>query len=344
MSESTDVERALAVPEPRIDRERALERLRSRIRSEGLAPATHARRTLPHAATRWLGGLAAAAVTVLVVTMLTVSGLADTILTIFEPKQFVAVPVTRSDIQQLGTACVGFDIEACIGAYGTWVWNTKPTTQEVASLDAAKAASGLAVLAPATLPSSISGPARYAVIGPASATFTFSADATRASAAKLNRTPPPLPANIDGSKLFISGGPAVLQVYGARQSAAPPSTSDPLGSLPTLLVAQAKAPTVSSNGVTVAELQAYLLAQPGISPQLATAIRSIGDPASTLPVPVPTDFATTHRVTVQGVDGLFVGDATGIASAVIWQKGGLVFEVFGALTESQVLAVANSLR
>ncbi len=344
MSESRDVEKALAVPEPRVDRERALERLRSRIQREAITPATHAQRTLPHAATRWLKGLAAAAVTVLVVTMLTVSGLADTILTIFEPKQFVAIPVTQSDLRQLGTACAGFDIEACIGAYGTWVWNTKPTTQEVASLDAARAASGLGVLAPATLPASISGPARYAVIGQAAATFTFSGEATRASAARLGRTPPPLPANIDGSKLFISGGPAVLQVYGARPSATPSSTSDPFGGLPTLLVAQAKAPSVSSNGVTVPELQAYLLAQPGISPQLATAIRAIGDPASTLPVPVPTDLATTHRVTVQGVEGLFVGDATGIASAIIWQKGGQVFEVVGALTESQVLAVANSLR
>jgi len=47
---------------------------------------------------------------------------------------------------------------------------------------------------------------------------------------------------------------------------------------------------------------------------------------------------------VQGTDGLFVGDNTGIAAAIIWQKDGMMFEVIGSLTESQALAVADSLR
>ncbi len=96
--------------------------------------------------------------------------------------------------------------------------------------------------------------------------------------------------------------------------------------------------------MTVAELQSYLLKQPGISPQLAAAIRAIVDPASTLPVPVPAELAISHPVTVQGVQGLFIGDNTGIASAVVWQKGGMIYEVIGSLTEAQALSVANSMR
>jgi hypothetical protein len=180
------------------------------------------------------------------------------------------------------------------------------------------------------------------VINRSSATFTFSADSTKQAAARQNRTAPPMPANIDGSKLFITGGPAVVQIWGAPTGATGSTGAYP--DVPTLVVGQAKAPTVSSDGVTVVQLQGYLLSQPGISPQLAAAIRAIGDPSSTLPVPVPAELAISHAVTVQGVQGLYVGDNTGIASAVIWQKDGMMFEVIGSFTESQALSIANSMR
>ena len=131
-----------------------------------------------------------------------------------------------------------------------------------------------------------------------------------------------------------------MQVWGAPANANPGE----LANIPTLVVGQAKAPVISSDGVTVAELQSYLLKQPGISPQLAAAIRAIVDPASTLPVPVPAELAISDPVTIQGVQGLFIGDNTGIASAVVWQKGGMIYEVIGSLTEAQALSVANSMR
>ena len=106
----------------------------------------------------------------------------------------------------------------------------------------------------------------------------------------------------------------------------------------------AKAPTVSSDGATVAELQAYLLSQPSVSPALAAQIRAIGDPASTLPVPIPAGQVQAKNVSVHGTTGLFVGDSTGLGSGVIWQQNGLVYAVGGSLTEAEVLAVANSLK
>jgi hypothetical protein len=126
---------------------------------------------------------------------------------------------------------------------------------------------------------------------------------------------------------------------------APKSSSgaDPFASLPRLIVAQGKGPLIQSDGVTVEQLQQYLLAQPGITPQLAAQIRAIKDPSSTLPVPIPVDMATSKNVTVQGVAGIFVGDSTGLGSAVIWSKDGIIYAVAGTLSESQILAVANSL-
>ena len=111
-----------------------------------------------------------------------------------------------------------------------------------------------------------------------------------------------------------------------------------------LFVGSAKAPTVGSDGASVTEIQSYLLAQPGISPALAAQIRAIGDPSSTLPIPIPVGQAAAKNVSVHGVSGLFVGDSTGLGSAVLWQQNGLVYVVGGTLTEAEVLAVANSLR
>jgi hypothetical protein len=336
----SEIERALGTTEPRVNTDDALARLRTRVHTEGIAPVAPVARR--RATSRWLQGLAAAAGVVIVAYALAFSGLAGSILQIFEPKSVVAVPLTESDLNYLGQACGGLNLQECMGAYGTFEWTAPPQPKEVQSRGQASAEAGFAALSPASVPSSVTGNPRYGVINRSSATFTFSADATRQTAARQNRTPPPMPANIDGSKLFITGGPAVVQIWGTPAGAAGATGASP--DVPTLIVGQAKAPTVSSDGITVDDLRGYLLSQPGISPQLAAAIRAIGDPSSTLPVPVPAELAISHPVTVQGVQGLFIGDNTGIASAVIWQKDGMMFEVIGSFTESQALAIANSMR
>ena len=319
----------------RVDTERALAAIRQRIEREGIRPVVGSPRIarLPVLSV-WAKGLAAAASVVLVLTLLTVSGVAETILTVFEPKQVAAVPITNADIQTAMNS---------LQSYGTLTWSAPPKPVEVPDAAAAARESGLAVVRPGTLPGTVNqANVHYGVMPRTTATFTFSADATRTSAAKLGRTPPPMPTNIDGSKLFITGGPAVVQFYGnlPDHSGASP---DPLAAVPQLIIAQGKAPLVQSDGVTVEQLQAYLLAQPGITPALAAEIKAIKDPSSTLPIPVPVNFGTSKNVTVQGVQGVFIGDTTGLGSAVIWEKDGIVYGVAGTLTESEIMAVANSL-
>ena len=332
----SDIEDLLSVTEPKVDTERALARLRARVEDERIAPVTRGGSAPRRVAVNiWLRGLAAAATVALVATLLTVSGLAETLLTIFEPKQLVAVPITVTDLSGA----------ASFGAYGTLTWTEQPKPYDVPDIRTAAHDSGMTVLVPGNLPAGVGAP-HYGVMNKTTATFTFSADRTRQSAAAQQRTPPPMPANIDGSKLFITGGPAVVAYYADSTNptgATGVSGASPFAGMPKLIVAQGKPPVVQSNGVTVEQLQSYLLAQPGISPQLAAQIRAIKDPSSTLPVPIPVDMATSKKVTVQGVEGIFVGDSTGLGSAVIWQKDGIVYGVAGTLTEQQVLAVANSL-
>ena len=335
-----DVEKLMAVPDRAVDGESALARIRERIERERIAPRTHAAPIIVAGrwdsvlASAWVKTAAAAAAMMLALVLLTVSGVAETIVTLFEPKQVVAVPITAADISGA----------AGLQTYGTLTWSSPPRPYDVPNRSEAEKASGMKVLTPAELPSGTSAATvRWGVMDRTTATFTFSAAQTQAAATRLNRTPPPMPANIDGSKLFISGGPAVVQYY--EDGTAPKSASgtDPFASLPRLIVAQGKGPLVQSDGVTVEQLQQYLLAQPGVSPQLAAQIKAIKDPSSTLPIPIPVDMATSKNVTVQGVTGVFVGDSTGLGSAVIWSKDGIVYAVAGTLSESQILAVANSL-
>jgi hypothetical protein len=333
-----DIERLMTVAERPIDTASALSRIRERIERERINPATAAApgrsRGERGVVSIWIKGLAAAASVALIATLLTVSGVAETIVTLFEPKTVVAVPITSADLSGA----------AGLTTYGTLTWSSPPKPYDVPDIATAEKATGMKVLVPSQLPSGVSvANARYGVMDRTTATYTFSADKTRAAAARLNRTAPPMPANIDGSKLFITGGPAVVQYFDDGTAPKSATGADAFASLPRLIIAQGKGPLVQSDGVTVEQLQQYLLAQPGITPALAAQIRAIKDPSSTLPVPIPVDMATSKTVTVQGVQGVFVGDSTGLGSAVIWSKDGYVFGVAGTLTESQILAVANSL-
>jgi hypothetical protein len=119
------------------------------------------------------------------------------------------------------------------------------------------------------------------------------------------------------------------------------ATVESMGSM--LVIGQSTAPVVTSSGVSATDLETYLLAQPGISPDLANAIRAIGDPTSTLPIPIPISKATSHTVQVQGVSGVSVADSTGLGGGIIWVKNGIVYGVAGTFSENDLLAVANSL-
>ena len=315
----------LEVPELRTDSAVALRRLR--------APATPSSFRLPFVigARRWL---AAAAAIVLVAFTLTTTGVADSFIQIFEPKQFVAIPITPGDLNAIPD----------LSAYGTMTWSgagkdewtnaAHPFTTTNAAT--ARAKSGLAVLTPAALPANADpGSVQFRVLQPARMTFTFDGSKARDAASRASATPPPMPSHIDGAQLYIDVGPVVLQLYKVGSSG-----SDMSG----LGIVEARPPVVSSNGVTVKELQDYLLSQPGISPELAARVRAIADPQTTLPVPVPVNYTFTRSVTVQGQPGLLLGDSTGVFSGVFWRAGDVVRAVAGPLTDTTVLDIANSLR
>lgn len=303
----------------------------TRVRRRGVTAAgtTHRARTFSRTSLRRSRRLApvtgaAAALAVAGAVLLTPAGsLAQDFITIFQPGSVTAVTVTKQDLHKLRE----------LSRYGTFESRPQVSLQQVTTLRKAEAASGMTVAAPSWLPADVVPTVRYQVIPATSASFIFSAEKARAAAAARGHTIPPMPANIDGSRLEVTVPTAVAAVYGKSS-----------GDVPSLVIGQMHAPILRSSGVSVKELENYLLSLPGISPQFRAEIAAIGDPSSTLPIPVPVDWAHGQPVEIDGVRGLAIGDSTGLGSGVIWEKNLVIHGVAGPISLDEVLGIARSLR
>jgi hypothetical protein len=282
-------------------------------------------------ASRVLAGVAVAALASVVVV---VSGGAQDFLSLFQPKQFAPVAVTSADIRSL----------AGLASYGTIQGGSTPLHIDPEP-DAASAgrAAGLTSPAVADLPSGTPATPAYAVIGGATVSFTFDAALARAAASRAGGQLPPMPRGLDGSTLTIAIAPAVVVSYGLDLAALYQGGGLPSGNT-ALVVVASRTPTVSSTGVTVQQLENYLLSLPGIPAGVVAELRAIGDPAQTVPVPIPVDLASASTVDVNGARGLLIGDSTQLGSVVLWQHNGVVYAVGGTLSSDQVLGIARTLR
>lgn len=317
----------LAVPAANLDVAAAFERVRS-------APAANPRFgfrlpvSRPGSRPVVLALAAAVGVTGLLATVI-----ARDLSTAYQPTSVTPVPVTVADMQALSQ----------LSEYGTITWTTPPQPQVVTNAaDASTAADGMQLPKVSNLPAGISTNVTYAAMSKAVAVFTFSADKASAAAASHGKTLPRLPAGMDGAQLTVTVGPAVVEIFGNFQEASGSDLTQT--NLPQLIVVKSSTPTASSTTVTVKQLEDYLLAQPGISTGLADAIKAIGDPATTLPIPLPVEFTTSAKVPVQGVEGLAVGDNTGVGAGVIWVKDDHVYAVAGQIKQSDAIDIANNLK
>jgi hypothetical protein len=273
-----------------------------------------------------LGAFALAAAVIGGVALSPAASLAGGFLTIFEPKVIVAVPVTTSELQSLPN----------LSAYGTMSGGRGTHAIQASSASQAAALAGTSLRVPGWLPAGVPSTVSYQVLPASTATFTFSAARVRASAAATGKPLPPMPPSLDGSSIRATVGPVVVATYGSN-------TLSMKHAVPDLVIAQAPAPSMASTGASVQQILNYILLQPGISPALVSEIKAIGDPTSTLPIPIPIDFATAQPVRVNGVSGLAIGDNTRVGSGVVWEQDGMVYAVAGGMSESDVLAVARSL-
>jgi anti-sigma factor RsiW len=344
-AEAAGVSSLLAVPEAEVAPELALVGLRDRAAAH--PPGN--RRGLG-----WLEGIrrrrafrpvTAAIGAVALMGVLVATGVAEGVVQQFEPKQFVAVNVNPGSL----------DAMPDLSQFGTYKITKQPKFTAAETAEAAAAGSGLkAVLAPSgPLPRTVTGKPQYQAFTQMQGSFTFQADKAREYAKSKGKVLPPMPKGVDGTTLSVTAGPGVLMLYGAPDLAPAAADGKPAEPgmaskaspfhIPSLAIAQTITPKAVSDGASVQVLEEYLASLPGVPKELAAQIRAIGDPTSTLPIPVPTGQGS-HQVDINGSKGLFVGDSTGLGAGVIWQKDGVLYAVVGTLSESDVVAVARSLR
>jgi hypothetical protein len=332
-SNAASASTALAAADPMIDLDSARARLAASEAARPEAPVGSSKgrhataRTRRSGASRVLAGIAVAAAAS---TVLVVSGGAQDFLSLFQPTEFAAVPVSQADIRSL----------AGLMSYGTVNGGTSPLSI-VPEPDAAAAAKAAGLAVPlVTAPAGTSAP-RYAVVGGTVVSFTFNAALAEAAASRAGGQLPPLPAGLDGSTLTVTIAPAVVIAYGLD-----PAALYSGGSLPTsgsaFVVIASRTPIVSSTGVTVQTLENYLLSVPGVPADVVSEIRAIGDPAQTVPVPIPVDLASAAAADINGAHGLLIGDATGLGTIVLWQHNHVVYAVAGTISSDTALGIARS--
>ena len=283
--------------------------------------AAHAPRRLPRrlAATLSTGTAVTAGV------LLIGAAAAATLTTVYAPTHVAAVPVTSSDLTSLQSITnLGQAFTSGLSShrpatlpYGQLTWHVAGQARKVDTLAEAHAQTGLTHLIPAQLPQGIGAISGIMVQPQVTGTLKFSPDAGH---------------GVGGSTLAVRGGPGVLVEFGGQPGQPAPGT---------LIVATMRRPVATSTGATAAQLEDFLLDQPGVPPLLAQEIRMIGQ--SALPVPVPSGMTQEH-VTVGGSPAVLLQGPAGAASVVVWESGdGVVHAVAGLVTSADILNVANQL-
>jgi anti-sigma factor RsiW len=309
----------------------------------GVAPSFEAAmRSRPTRRSRpaWLSGaigLAAAACVAMALAFTPLGGLSGQLLTIFEPQQFAPIEITASDSEQLR-------LVPGLEHFGTFGGASKaPAERRITSLAGVAHTLGFEprafdYVAPGAKPAQSTF-----VQMPFTITFTFDAAKARAYEARFARTLPPMPSALDGTTFAATYGPSLVRTYGTSPKHARDVRGGGFGEGMVVFV-ETKAPRVTSTGATLETAAAYLLSMPNVPPSIAAQLRAIGDPTHTLPIPLLVDKTTASPVDVDGVSGLALGDETGLGSAVVWQKNGVVYAVAGSLKESEALALANRVK
>jgi hypothetical protein len=283
---------------------------------------------------------------------------------IFEPESVAPVVIQAGDIASL----------QALSRFGTVTGSSGLDLTPEGSASALASAAGFA-FPTVTVPAGLAaGSASYWLVGADSAQLQISVAKAEAVAAKEGVTLPPAPPGVDGSILQVATGAGSLEVWGltlpggigpsaglfgassSREAAGPGGTAAgpaPGGSptengtgpavsdLPQLAVAEVEGPTVSSSGADLSTLEGYLLSQPGVSPELAAQIRAIGDPSSTLPIPVPAG-ATSSTVELDGHAAVVLA-AGSEENVVVWADNGRLFAVLGQASASDLLDVARQI-
>jgi hypothetical protein len=189
----------------------------------------------------------------------------------------------------------------------------------------------VAVADPAAIPPGVGRPPKVVVTKATTLRFTLDRERTLTWLAERDSAVE-VPERFDGASIVVAVPAVALQHYPA-----------PDGS-PGVVIGQSRQIQASAEGgASLDELRSFLLSLPGLTPSTRRQLQNLGDWRTTLPLPVPAGQVHWKETTIAGVDGLLIGDNTGLGSAAIWQRDGFIHGVVVRGKADQVRDVAASL-
>lgn len=268
---------------------------------------------------------AAAALVLAVVGTPTGRSAAASFLEQFRSKRIAVIEISEQDE-------AAFEELAALGEVSGGPRGIRP--ERVESTAAASDILGFAVAVPdpATIPPGVSRQPDILVSRPQQVRFTLDRARTQAWLAE-KKSAVVVPERFDGASLVVAVPAIALQHY-----AAPDGT-------PGLVVGQSRQLVVTTEGgVTLEEFRSFLLSLPGLSQETKRQLENIDNWRETLPLPVPRGSVDWEETQIAGIDGLLLGDNTGLGSAGVWQRDGFIYGVAVRGKADQVRDVAAGLR
>ncbi len=278
---------------------------------------------------------AALAIVALLFTLSPVQTVASSFLSIFRVQKFVAVQVDPTAMPKIASP-------GELGSFKT----TGDRTMKVVTPQDAERAVGFKMPVPSTLPSVLqASPTATMVTGSYSVTFTPDLKKVRAYLAAIGAANVQLPDNLDGAPITLQMPPTASTLYLEKGASVRNAEGVPMPAVGQkfLYLGAGSSPTMNvPDGLNVDQIRTEVLKMPGLPADLVNQLKSIDDWRSTVVVPVVK--GTSHEVSIQGQTGLAIVQPDGQGASLIWPRDGKVYVISGSFSESELLAVANSLK
>jgi hypothetical protein len=288
---------------------------------------------------RWRPAVAATAALTAVIALFafpTVRASAQAFLDFFRVRQFTAVHVDPTRLEQLGSESLG--LEGMLTDHVRTLEEPGPAVS-VASPEAAAGNVGFKVRVPSFLPRGLERDSMK-TRGQGRAELTADAAKLRHVLDVLGIDGVTIPANLDGARVMVRM-PAAVEMHFASDSRE-------------VRFLQSESPEVRlPPAMDLEDLGEIGLRIVGLSKGEARRLARSIDWHTTLLVPVPASVRSFHDVTVHGQRALLVEATDGTAEipggrrggrVVMWSENGMVYALAGNIDEVDLLEMANSVR
>jgi anti-sigma factor RsiW len=331
-----------------VDAASAYRRFNTRVRNEGLTKTLDShqgwtggvmQRFWSSRGARSLTGVAAVFVLMMALALSPARGLANGVLDQFRVQKFAAITIPMDTLDQFKAGTQNMPdsekqaLQDEFGKLGTFETTLNmQSAHEVGSVDAASAAYGNLDV-PSKLPNGFDAAPDAYVSDAGTATYTLNVGEADALVKRLGLPIYALPNAAQYPTLTFSVDvpqTAVLDYQNADGKH--------------LLVGQMESPTLNiPEGIDMNALREQILQLPGLPTDLVAQLRQVKDWQHTLIIPVPSG-ASSSDVTMNGEPALLIEGNNGEGSAVVWQKGGVLYVVAGQVDRDAVMATADALQ